>query len=303
MKKVVALLRLMRPANIVTALADIMLGVAASGYFVIEAFAPTKLIPVFNTPELGWLLLATMGLYGGGVVFNDVFDARLDAIERPERPIPSGIVSVAEASMLGALLLLGGILAAAMVNLLSMSIAIAVAALALLYDAWGKHQGMLGPINMGACRGGNLLLGVSILPAAVAERWYLALIPILYIATITMISRGEVHGSKRSTLIAALCMYSLVLIAILSLGMLPEYNILYTIPFLLLFALIIFPPLIKALRFKKPMYIMKSVKAGVLALIAMDATIAAGFLGITYGLVVLALLPLSIFVARRFAVT
>ncbi len=303
MKKVVALLRLMRPANIVTALADIMLGVAASGYFEIDAFAPTKLIPVFNSPDLGWLLLSTIGLYGGGVVFNDVFDARLDAVERPERPIPSGVVSVTEASLLGAVLLTGGILAAAMVNVLSMSIAIAVAILALLYDSWGKHQSWFGPVNMGACRGGNLLLGVSILPGAVTERWYLALIPILYIATITMISRGEVHGSKRSTLLAALTMYSLVILAILSLGVLPAYNVLFTLPFLLLFSLIIYPPLVKALRLREPVWIMKSVKAGVLALIAMDATIAAGFAGITYGLVVLVLLPLSIFVARRFAVT
>ena len=28
------------------------------------------------------LCLATIGLYGGGVVFNDVFDAGLDAVER-----------------------------------------------------------------------------------------------------------------------------------------------------------------------------------------------------------------------------
>ncbi|NEP43227.1 MAG: UbiA family prenyltransferase, partial [Okeania sp. SIO2H7] len=70
-----AYLQLMRPANIITAHADILVGYAASG-----ATDPYR---------LGWLLLATTGLYGDGVVFNDVFDAELDAIERPERPIPS----------------------------------------------------------------------------------------------------------------------------------------------------------------------------------------------------------------------
>ena len=43
---------------------------------------------------LPWLLLSSAGLYLGGMVLNDVFDARLDAVERPERPIPSGRVSI-----------------------------------------------------------------------------------------------------------------------------------------------------------------------------------------------------------------
>ncbi|MEM0982243.1 MAG: polyprenyltransferase, partial [Cyanobacteria bacterium P01_H01_bin.58] len=45
------------------------------------------------------------------------------------------------------------------------------------------------------------------------------------------------------------------------------------------------------------------VKSGVLSLIVLDAAIAAGFAGWPYGLAVLALLPLSIVLARMFAVT
>lgn len=81
---------LMRPANIVTAWADILVGFAASGSGIIF----TKLINgdanFAVLIPLGWLLLATTGLYGGGIVFNDVFDADLDAKERPNRAIPSG---------------------------------------------------------------------------------------------------------------------------------------------------------------------------------------------------------------------
>ena len=36
--------------------------------------------------------LSTIGFYGGGIVFNDIFDLELDKIERPERVIPSGKV-------------------------------------------------------------------------------------------------------------------------------------------------------------------------------------------------------------------
>lgn len=77
--KIRAFLELMRPANIVTAFADILAGFAVAGG-VISFTGETSLI----TPDgLGWLLLSTFGLYGGGVVFNDVFDAELDAKERP----------------------------------------------------------------------------------------------------------------------------------------------------------------------------------------------------------------------------
>jgi len=46
-----------------------------------------------------------------------------------------------------------------------------------------------------------------------------------------------------------------------------------------------------------------AVKAGVMALILLDATVAAGFAGWWYGLLVLALFPLSRWLAGRFAVT
>ena len=297
-----AYLRLMRPANIVTAIADIMMGFAASGALYSITLWDNGFMPEYLQP-LGWLVLATIGLYGGGVVFNDVFDADLDRVERPERPIPSGKASITGASLLGAILLAGGILAAWQVSVVSAAIALTVALLALLYDWKGKHHPMLGPVNMGACRGGNLLLGVSAIPAMVENLWFIALIPIVYIAAITMVSRGEVHGGNTAALKAALLMYLLVFAGIFSLGLLPQFNLIYSIPFLLLFAYLIFPPLVRAMPAKEPQLIMKAVKAGILSLIVMNASIAAGFAGWQYGLIVLLLLPVSLYIARNFSVT
>ncbi|GAB3532441.1 UbiA family prenyltransferase [Pontibacter brevis] len=302
MTRLGAYLRLMRPANIITAIADIMMGFAASGALLSRPFWEGGLNAETLQP-LGWLVLSTIGLYGGGVVFNDVFDADLDRVERPERPIPSGKASVAGAATLGAFLLTGGVLAAWQVSLVSAAIALAVACLALLYDYRGKHNTFLGPINMGACRGGNLLLGISAVPAAVGQLWFMALIPIVYIAAITMVSRGEVHGGNTAALKAAAFMYALVFAGIMTLSLLPHFNLWYSIPFLLLFAYLIFPPLFKAMPAKEPKLIFKAVKAGILALIVMNASMAAGFAGWQYGLLVLLLLPVSIYVARKFAVT
>ena len=180
----------MRPANIVTSIADVLAGVAISGIFIVNGLLDNQILPLIL------LCISTIGLYGGGVVFNDVFDADLDKIERPERPIPMGIITIKEAALLGIILLLVGIITAFFVNQVSGFISIVIAVAAIVYDKWGKHHSFLGPLNMGLCRGLNLLLGVSILVTQLNFYWYVAIVPIIYIASITMISRGEVHGGN-----------------------------------------------------------------------------------------------------------
>ena len=86
-----ACLQLLRPANVATALADVLAGFAIAG--------------LGNRAALPWLLLATAALYAGGIVLNDVFDREVDRLERPERPIPSGRIRTAHAAALGAGLL------------------------------------------------------------------------------------------------------------------------------------------------------------------------------------------------------
>ncbi|MGD1927779.1 MAG: UbiA-like protein EboC [Leptolyngbyaceae cyanobacterium] len=298
-----AYLQLMRPANILTAWADILVGYAAAGSGMVLANLWAGESSVSVLVPLGWLLLSTSGLYGGGVVFNDVFDAELDQQERPERPLPSGRASLLGATLLGSALLVMGVLAAAQVSLVSAALATAVAIAALIYDALGKHQSWLGPLNMGLCRGGNWLLGVSILPAMLAERWFIAVIPIIYIAAVTAISQGEVEGGKRQTGIVAIALVLIVLTSILGLTSLASYRWLAALPFATLFAGLVLPAFFRAAQDPSAVTIRKAVKSGVLALIVLDAAIAAGFAGWPFGLLVLALLPLSVTLARLFAVT
>lgn len=297
--RVRAYLELMRPANIVTALADILAGFAASGAVsLLGTQTGANLLP-----SLMWLLLSTAGLYGGGVVLNDYFDAALDATERPERPIPSGRVSRRNAGILGAILLLIGIAAAAMVSMLSAGIAFAIALWVVTYDIYGKHHSILGPVNMGMCRGGNLLLGVSAVPVMVGQLWFLAILPVLYIAAVTTVSRGEVHGGQRRTVIVSLVFVVLVIIGLLGLGVIPEYEIIRAVPFLLVFTIAVVPAFIQAAVDPQAGHIRAAVKRGVISLILMDATLAAGFGGWVIGLVTAVLLVFSILLAKAFAVT
>lgn len=302
MNSFIAHLRLMRPANIVTAIADILAGFAVSGAAV-QLLSQGSEESMNLWDPLMWLILATIGLYGGGVVFNDVFDAELDKKERPERPIPSGNASVLSASILAGILFLIGFIAAWQVSALSGIIALAVAALAVLYNAWGKHQLIFGPLNMGLCRGGNLLLGMSVIPSALQDLWYIALLPVIYIAAITMISRGEVHGGNKKAIIGGAVVYGIIIFAIIILGYFSNISWWQVLPFVLLFSFLIFRPLIKALHKQEPQLIGKAVKAGVLSLIVLNASLATVYAGWIYGLLVLLLLPVSLLIAKKFSVT
>jgi 4-hydroxybenzoate polyprenyltransferase len=282
-------LQLARPPNLVTACADVLAGFAIAG--------------LARPAALPWLLAATACLYGGGVVLNDVFDAELDARERPERPIPSGRVPIRWAGSLGGALLAVGMGAGLLASPLSGGLAAAIAGCAVLYDGWGKRQPAVGALNMGACRGLNLLLGLSAAPALTVQRWPLALLPVAYIAAVTAVSRGEVHGGRRGVTGLALGLLGAVIAALIALGLARGAAFLPMLPFLLLFVWRVVPPFLRAFSMPQPDSIRSAVRAGVLSLVILDAVLGTVYAGFGYGVAVLALLLVAAGLARLFAVT
>ncbi|MCX5066978.1 UbiA family prenyltransferase [Micromonospora lupini] len=167
---------------------DVVAGAAAAG-----ALSP-------RTPALAG---ASVLLYWAGMAANDWADRRLDAVERPERPIPSGRVTPAAALGLAAGLTAAGVgLAAAVGGRRAAALAVPLAASIWGYDLLAKNTAA-GPAVMAACRGLDVLLGASgghlvrALPSAAtvaAHTW-----------TVTTLSRREVTGAD-----AALPMRTLV---------------------------------------------------------------------------------------------
>ena len=295
MAKLTPYLQLMRPANLVTAISDVLAGVSIALLFVPDG-------STLDGSVLIALIIATVGLYGGGVVFNDVFDAELDARERPERPIPSGRVSIRSAAGLGSILFLMGVMAAGTVGMLPSGIALAIVVMCLVYDKWAKHHAIAGPLAMGLCRGLNLLLGLGYSLLALDQVWFLAVVPVIYIAAVTTISRGEVHGGQRMPLYFSALLYGVVVACIVAFGVHYQSSIL-AVGMVLPFILFVFPPLVKAIRTLEAGDVRKSVKHGVIGLIFMNAawTAAAGMWTLTFA--TLLLFPLSIWLAKLFAVT
>jgi hypothetical protein len=127
--KVRAWLEIMRISNAPTVVSNAIAG-GVLGFYAKGGASSLDLL------DARWIIiLAPLCCYIGGMVLNDAFDARIDARERPERPIPSGRISRGAAFVVGALLLLGGIAFAAATGSMLATLATAVLAIAVLaYD-------------------------------------------------------------------------------------------------------------------------------------------------------------------------
>ncbi len=100
--------------------------------------------------RLGWLILAGSLLYIGGMILNDAADVKFDRLHRKERPIPRGQVSLREAWVVGAAMLLAGATIAAVTGA-NPKITAFLAGGIVLYDLYHK-QWAGSVIIMGACR-------------------------------------------------------------------------------------------------------------------------------------------------------
>jgi 4-hydroxybenzoate polyprenyltransferase len=149
-----------------------------------------------------WALPAASAcLYWAGMALNDYADRELDAVERPERPIPSGRVRPGEALAVAVGLTAAGVgVAAAAGGRRTARTAAALAAGVWCYDLVLKPT-PLGPAGMAANRALDVLLGAGPRPRAAA-------LPAAALAVhtlgVTALSRGEVHGARRGTAEAVL---------------------------------------------------------------------------------------------------
>ena len=205
MTSLLAWLRLLRLPNHATAVADVLAG------FLIVSHTRG-----FGWPPLPlWLAIAaSLCFYAAGMVLNDVFDVEVDRRERPERPLPSGLIALGTAARVGnGLLAMGGVFACA-TAFLSGHAAVALVGAALtsaiwIYDRQAKAT-ILGPAVMGSCRSLNWLLGMT--AAGGPTEQYEWLLPIgmgLYVAGITLFARDEAGRSRTGTL----CTATLVMLA------------------------------------------------------------------------------------------
>lgn len=105
------------------------------------SFPPLKIATLaLFIPMTGW----TAGLY-----LSDFFDRKLDAIQKPHRPIPSGRIKPNEALAIGAIFAITGFILSFFLSLNNVVLVFIVAALVFSYAKLSKSRGLLGNLNRG----------------------------------------------------------------------------------------------------------------------------------------------------------
>lgn len=178
-------LRLGRVSNLPTVWTNALAGAVLAG----ASLEPSRVLA---------LCFAVSLFYVGGMYLNDAFDREVDARERPERPIPSGLISAPWVFGIGF-----GLLAAGMLVVTGLSARpgaggvrlVVVGALLcgaiVTYDAWHKRN-PLGPLLMGACRMLVYLLAALTVSEALSGAVMLGALALLsYLIGLTWVAKHE----------------------------------------------------------------------------------------------------------------
>ncbi|WP_020471050.1 UbiA family prenyltransferase [Zavarzinella formosa] len=293
--KILPLARLLRLPNVFTAFADIGLGLCVTA-----GLSPQSLDDSFPW-RAALLVLASGLLYMAGMVWNDWFDLEEDRLTRPGRPLPSGKISTRTASLIGFVLMLAGVGAAAGASPVSGIYAGGLVLAILAYDARIKRTPW-GPLGMAACRFLNVLMGVSLadtVAVPLVTRVHLALTIGLYIVGVTWFARTEEKRSEPKTLRrAGFVMLAAGLLAVAVGVRVPPGTSSVLFPYLLVVgAFWVGSKIVPAIRQPTPGNVQAGVKRSIFGLVVLDALLASVFIG-TPGLLLVGLLPPALLLGK-----
>ncbi len=177
-------LQLGRVSNLPTVWTNVLAGAVLSG-------------GALDPGVLAGLLVALSLFYTGGMYLNDAFDRHIDARERPERPIPSGLVGARRVFGFGYAMLSAGLVLVVWLGGGSGALAsasVGLAATIIAYNAWHKGN-PLSPMLMGLCRVLIYVIAalaiVAHLPSAV---WEGAAVLFAYLIGLTALAKQERGG-------------------------------------------------------------------------------------------------------------
>ena len=172
------LLRLGRVSNIPTVWTNVLAGTVLAG-----AMQPGW--------RIGVVLLAASLYYCGGMFINDYFDRKVDASERPERPIPAGEISATKVAKIGFGFLFAGSLTLLPVGALAAAIGLLLSGTIVGYDLHHKNNAAA-PVVMGSCRALVYCMAAAAGAGCVSIVVVIAAVALLgYVAGVTYAARLE----------------------------------------------------------------------------------------------------------------
>jgi geranylgeranylglycerol-phosphate geranylgeranyltransferase len=132
--------------------------------------------------DIALAAVSAMLIASGGNSLNDYYDYEIDKINRPQRPLPAGLLQPKTAVYLGYLWIALGLVLAYFIGIKPLVLALAVSILLWLYAARGKRMGLAGNLTVALVCGlafvyGGLTVenvGLSLFPAGFAFLMHLS---------------------------------------------------------------------------------------------------------------------------------
>lgn len=180
--------RLLRLPNLFTAPWDPVCGFLIAG----GASDPEK---------IGYLAVAALCAYAFGLVTNDIADLKTDTAERPARPLPSGEISMKEASIAAVVLCIVALELTSFAGHGACFGMMLLLVVILLYNYCGRKSALLSSALMGLCRVFSFGIGVAaIYPEIPSLNMTLCALyaagMFLFILGITLVARRETETLK-----------------------------------------------------------------------------------------------------------
>jgi geranylgeranylglycerol-phosphate geranylgeranyltransferase len=176
-----AYLEIIRPGNAVMAVIAVLLVMLISGNFTLNAFLAC---------------LVVFMVIGGGNAINDYFDHKIDAVNKPHRPIPSGRISLKAAKIYSLALFVIGTIIAFIIGPLPGLIALFTSIALVLYAYNLKKMPLIGNMAVSFLTGLTFVFG-GVVVDAVEASVYLAFYAFLMIMAREIVKDMEdVAGDK-----------------------------------------------------------------------------------------------------------
>lgn len=145
--------QLFRISNVFTVPPDIIVGFLAVSVYLSSSTG-------YSITDLVILIFSSVFLYIGGLVLNDLFDIKIDRLERPNRPLPSGRIKTGKAILVTVILFGSGLALASIINPTALGISLLLIAGIVAYNYKIKN-GYFRPYLMAAIRALNVIYGAS----------------------------------------------------------------------------------------------------------------------------------------------
>jgi len=117
--------------------------------------------------DLIWGFVTGFMLTAASMAINDYYDKEIDAINEPNRPIPSGLINSREALVFALILTVIGFAAAYLTNIFCFVIAIIAWIVFVTYTTVGKRSGLPGNFLVSACVATPFIYGSVVIANAV----------------------------------------------------------------------------------------------------------------------------------------